>query len=131
MAKEKMSQTPPMNEPPTVPKKPAMTTVGQVVEFVEERIVFAYQRPDMAGGSAEGLDLVLLNDHQLWAVILGREDEFHRIQSKVCLEVGCGTMGFATFFRREKPNASEQELCGHVIAQWKRIDQRLNMPSPD
>lgn len=39
-------------------------------------------------------------------------------------------MGFATFFRRERPKASEQELCDLVVAQSKRIDQLLNMPIP-
>jgi len=129
MAKEKKPKTLPMNEPPLT--KPAMKTVGQVVEFLQDKFRFAYQRPLMVGGSAEDLDLVLFNDHQMWAAILGREDDFDRIRGEIYTEVGSQAMGFATFFRRKKPKGSEQELCDLVVAQWKRIDQLLNLPIPD
>jgi len=107
-----------------------MRTVEQVVEFMQDVIAFAYQRPDMVNLSADGLDLVLQNNHHLWAEIVGRHDEFYQVFSDVCMEVGSGTDGFARHFRREMPNASEQELCGHVIAEWKRIGERLKMLVP-
>jgi hypothetical protein len=70
MAKKKKTKSPLMVSIAT--KKPAMKTERQVVEVLQDRFRFAYQSPLMVGRSVEGPDLVLLNDHQLWAEILGR-----------------------------------------------------------
>src|SRR5690242_8593971 len=114
IAKKKKANTPPMNEPPSA--KPAMTTVGQVIEFVQKRLGDIFERPLMYGGTAEGVDLILFCYYELWATILGRNDDFHRIRIEVYEELGSQARGFPLYFRRENPKATEHELCGHVIA---------------
>jgi hypothetical protein len=106
-----------------------MRDARQITEFVEERIGHVFRRPLMYGGTAEAVDLILHHDHELWSVIHGREDEFREVSAAIHLAEGCGSASFAHHFRTGHPAASEDEVACHVVSLWRKIGERLGLPT--
>ena len=106
-----------------------LKSTDEILEFIRDRIAEIYARPLMYGGSAEGADLILHNYHELWAWIQSRGHEYDRASESVHSDEQCDAANFAFRFRRNHANAAETEAARYVVAQWKRIDERLNLPN--
>jgi hypothetical protein len=104
-----------------------MKTVDQIVAIVEDRIGHIYARPLMYGGTAQGVDLILHNYHELWAMIVDRQDDYQTIRMDSYGEEGCGSANLATHYHRDRPRASDQETVRHVVDRWNKISDRLDL----
>jgi hypothetical protein len=109
------------------PDGTSMKTVDQIVAIVEDRIGHIYARPLMYGGTAHGVDLILHNFHELWAMILDLQDDYQIIRMNSSDEEGCGSANFATHYHRDRPQASDQETVRYVVDQWKKISDRQGL----
>lgn len=96
--------------------------------FVEKRIRHIYRRPLMYGGTAEGVDLLLHYYHELWAEINQREDDFEKATSVQRSKDGCGSLGFTFHYRRNRPDAQDEETVKYVVEQWQMISAMLSLP---
>lgn len=108
-----------------------MKTPDEIVALLAHHIgLLYYHRPLMYGGTGEGVELTLLNYHEIWAEIVERHDEFRETWLKVGHEEDCGAMGFSDRYVRDHPNASQEEIAQYVCAQWRKISDRLGVPIP-
>lgn len=106
-----------------------MKTPERIIEVILLRIGSVYHgnRSLMYGGTPEGVDLLLHTYHVIWAEIVERCDDLATIGRAIYEEEDCGTMGFPRQYRTSHPNASDQEVAGYVVEQWRTISERLGM----
>ena len=86
-------------------------------------------RPLMYGGTADGVDTILRNYHELWAVIHGREGEFQEVVLAAHMAEGCGARDFAGHHRQSHPDIPEAEVARYVVGRWREIGERLGIPA--
>lgn len=101
----------------------------EIAEYVAERIRQVYLRPLMYGGTADGVDTLLHEYHDLWAMIHQREEDFLQESSSVHAAEGCDSANFAFHYLRDRPSATETEVALYVVAMWRRIGERLGLPA--
>jgi hypothetical protein len=89
-----------------------------------------YHHPLMYGGSGAGVDLLLHTYHDIWAVIVGRRDEFRKTWWKVLEEEDCGSADFSTRYSMNHPEASDKQIAAYVVSQWRKVSERLGVPIP-
>lgn len=96
-----------------------MLSTDQVIKNVAARIGWIYGRPLMYGGTAEGVELLLVSLHEIWAMCQQREDEYWQAFHELHGLASHGAMNCSTYFSRENPGASENETVayypGHYV----------------
>ena len=107
-----------------------MKTAEQICNFVASRIGHIYYRPLMYGGSPSGVDLILHDNHELWAEAMDLRECFTEISYTIHIEQDCGSADFSTHYSKLYPTASREEVCGYVVQQWKKISDHLQIPIP-
>jgi hypothetical protein len=106
-----------------------LKTPEEIVALLAQHIgLLYYHRPLMYGGTGEGVELTLINYHQIWSEVVERYDEFRETWWKVGQEEDCGACGFSTRYALNHPKASEEEIAQYVCAQWRKISDRLGVP---
>lgn len=104
-----------------------MRNVNEIADYLEQKINQVYERPRMYGGTGEGVDLVLCYLHEIWAMVHCREDDYLKVRLEIHEEEGCNGCSFAHLYRRDKPDASEEETVRYVVLQWKKITSLLGI----
>ncbi len=107
-----------------------MKSPDQVIAFIGQRLAHIYERPLMYGGTPEGVELLLLAYHELWAEITERRVEFAQAERAVSDAEDCGSMGFATRCRRSRPTVSPEEAAQYIVSQWRKIGDQLGISLP-
>jgi hypothetical protein len=107
-----------------------MKSVEQIVDYLAERIGYIYHhpRPLMYGGTAEGVDLLLWNYHEIWSEVVERQEEFQTVLRNVHDEASCQAAGFPTRYLWDYPSATQEELAQFVTKNWRTISDRLGVP---
>jgi len=106
-----------------------MKTPDEIIEYIALRIGYVYyHRPLMYGGDGEGVDLLLHTYHTIWSEIVERHAEFQATCLKVSAEEKCGAANFATRYKMNHPQESEQEIAAYVVQQWRKISDCLSVP---
>ena len=82
----------------------------------------------MYGGTAAGVDLLLLTLHQVWAAIVERSQELGDTEHQVHEEEHCGVANFSTRYRMNHPEASDEEVARYVVKCWRVVSDRLGVP---
>ena len=111
-------------------RHPAAMDAGEILAFVLDRIARISRRPLMYGGNAEGVGLILHYDFELWAEIVGRRDEYESARIEVHKGAEAGAASFSSRYREDHPEASEDEVAGHVVHQWMSIAERCGLDVP-
>jgi hypothetical protein len=107
-----------------------MSDAPDIIQLLRERVGHAYHRPIMFGGSPEGVDAVLHCYHELWAAVLGRDQEFEAVWSAVRAKSKCGASGFASGRRGQRDRPADPEVMEFVVTQWREVDRLLNLIVP-
>jgi len=82
----------------------------------------------MYGGTADGVDLLLWNYHEIWSEIVEKEEEFRTVPRNVFDETDCEAASFPTRYLTEHPQASQEEIAEFVTKQWHLVSDRLAIP---
>ena len=107
-----------------------MKTAAEITEFILKRLGHIYRRPLGYGGTAEGVNQLLHFYHELWVVIVCKEQEYDRVRFEVHEKHQCGASDFPHHFHRSNPGASEGETTEYVATRWMEITERLAVPIP-
>jgi hypothetical protein len=102
-----------------------------ILQAVLLRIRHVYNRPLMYGGTPEAVDTLLHWYHEMWAVIVEAERAFERVELSVHMETGPVAAGFATVYRRRRPQSTDKQVARYVVRKWSQIDSRLGISLPD
>src|SRR5687768_11614327 len=108
-----------------------MKTQEETVAFILRSIGYVYQdRPLRYGGSGAGVELYLLDHHEIWSFIMDREDDLKNAYWDQLASEDCGSANFSTRYAMNHPAADEIEIASYVVEQSRKISDRLEMPIP-
>src|SRR5262245_7450617 len=107
-----------------------MRNAEQIAEFVLNRIAKIYLRPSNYGRNAEEADTILHYFHELWAVIMDREEEYWKVKDEIHKRERCGAMCFATHYQLVRPGVSDSETVEYVVSRWRIVSERMGMSVP-
>ena len=109
-----------------------MKSPEEIVAYIALRIGYLYyhHRPLLYGGTAAGVDLLLLNYHELRAEITNRQEELWETWHSVLKDEDCGSANFSTRYAMNNPDASQPEIAQYVVNQWRKISDKLGVPLP-
>lgn len=106
-------------------------TPEETVVYIARRIGYLYyHRPLMCGGSGAGVDLLLHTYHDIWSVIVGRQNEVREVWGRVLEEEDCGSADFSTRYSMNHPEAFDEQIAGYAVEQWRKVSDRLDVPVP-
>jgi hypothetical protein len=107
-----------------------MKSSEEIIAYLAERIGYIYHhpRPLMYGGTAEGVDLLLWNYHEIWSEVVEKQEEFQTVRRNVLDEADCQAAGFPTRYLWDYPAATQEEVAQFVTKQWRIISDRVGVP---
>ncbi len=107
--------------------KVGMLSAEKIISNIVDRIARVYERPLMFGGSAAGVEVLLLSLHETLAMCEDREDEFWQAFHSLHESEGHQAMNCSTFHSQQEPLASEAAIAAHVIEFFKRLNEELGL----
>jgi hypothetical protein len=109
-----------------------MKSPEEIVAYIALKIGYMYyhHRPILYGGTGAGVDLLLLNYHELWAEITNRQEELRETWHSVLNAEDCGSASFSMRYSMNNPEASQPEIAQYVVDQWRKISDQLELPLP-
>lgn len=107
-----------------------MKTTEEIADFILHRIGHIYFRPMMYGGTADGVELLLHNYHELWAEIFEKRNEYEEARYKIQKRQNCGALGFASKYRELHPDAGQDAVSEYVVKNWRKISKELGLLIP-
>src|SRR5687768_7542784 len=104
-----------------------MKSQQETVSYLLRRIGYVYHhRPLMYGGSGAGVELYLLDHHEIWAFIMDRENDFENARRDQLASENCGSANFASRYAMNHPAADEINIASYVVEQWRKISDGFN-----
>ena len=108
-----------------------MKTVEQILDDLMDRLGnIYYHRPLMYGGTPEGVDLLIHNLHDIWAIIVERREEFQEQLGVVSEREDCGSANFPYHYFRTHPLSDVDGCVRYTVRCWKEVSERLGLPIP-
>ena len=108
-----------------------MESPEETVQYIATQIGYVYYRPPlMYGGTGAGVETYLLDHHQIWAFIVDRQSDLRDAFLAGLATEDCGSADFSTRYAMNHPNATQADIADYVVAQWRKISDRLNVPIP-
>ena len=100
----------------------------EIVGKLLQRLGFIYERPLMFGGDARGVDVVLWTYHDIWALIVDRQDDLEAAREVQFSECGRGPLGFSNHYQENiSKGCGEIDAASFSVSQWKLIDEKLGL----
>lgn len=107
-----------------------MKSSEEIAESIALRIGHVYFRPLMCAGTATEVNLLLYYLHEIWAEIVEQPEKLRTILQASLSNENCGALSFDRCYRKQHPQASEDDIVAYVLDQWRQISKRIGLSVP-